>query len=96
MTGHDEHPADRLHRPMSADAQRIARLADEDRRAPPSVGHAVDPVQRLRDLAALRDEGILDESEFEHEKAEALSAPRTAHRALLILRANSGPAVSST
>ena len=42
---------------------------------PPSpAAPAADPIQQLKDLAALRDQGVLTDEEFEAQKARILSA----------------------
>jgi Short C-terminal domain len=39
---------------------------------PPSAAPAADPIQQLKDLAALRDQGVLTDEEFETQKARVL------------------------
>lgn len=39
---------------------------------PPPAAPAVDPIQQLKDLAALRDQGVLTDEEFETQKARIL------------------------
>lgn len=51
------------------DAPRVATGA-------PGGRGAIDPVQRLRDMAALRDDGILTEEEYELQKSELLQTMR--------------------
>lgn len=40
--------------------------------APPQPPPAADPIQQLKDLAALRDQGVLTEEEFAAQKAKVL------------------------
>ena len=40
---------------------------------PPPAAPAADPVQQLKDLAALRDQGVLTEEEFAQQKARILA-----------------------
>jgi hypothetical protein len=39
---------------------------------PPPAAPAADPIQQLKDLAALRDQGVLTDEEFETQKARVL------------------------
>jgi hypothetical protein len=39
---------------------------------PPPAAPAADPIQQLKDLAALRDQGVLTDEEFETQKARIL------------------------
>jgi hypothetical protein len=39
---------------------------------PPSAAPAADPIQQLKDLAALRDQGVLTDEEFQAQKARIL------------------------
>ena len=41
---------------------------------PPEAPSAADPIQRLKDLAALKDQGILTEEEFAAQKAKILGS----------------------
>jgi Short C-terminal domain len=40
---------------------------------PPPAAPAADPIQQLKDLAALRDQGVLTDEEFQAQKARILS-----------------------
>ena len=42
--------------------------------APPEAPPAADPIQQLKDLAALRDQGVLTEEEFAAQKARILNS----------------------
>jgi hypothetical protein len=42
--------------------------------APPQAPPAADPIQQLKDLAALRDQGVLTEDEFAVQKAKILNS----------------------
>jgi hypothetical protein len=42
--------------------------------APPEAPAAADPIQQLKDLAALKDQGILTEEEFAAQKAKILGS----------------------
>ena len=42
--------------------------------APPQAPTAADPIQQLKDLAALRDQGVLTEEEFAAQKAKILGS----------------------
>jgi Short C-terminal domain len=42
--------------------------------APPQAPTAADPIQQLKDLAALKDQGILTEEEFAAQKAKILGS----------------------
>jgi Short C-terminal domain len=41
--------------------------------APPPTAPAADPIQQLKDLAALKDQGVLTEEEFAAQKARILN-----------------------
>jgi hypothetical protein len=41
---------------------------------PPAPPAAVDPIQQLKELAALKQQGVLTEAEFEAQKARVLAA----------------------
>jgi hypothetical protein len=41
---------------------------------PPPAAPAADPIQQLKDLAALRDQGVLTDEEFETQKARILGS----------------------
>jgi hypothetical protein len=40
--------------------------------APPAAAPAADPIEQLKELAALRDQGILSDAEFAQQKARIL------------------------
>ncbi|HZM42249.1 MAG TPA: SHOCT domain-containing protein [Acidimicrobiales bacterium] len=42
--------------------------------APPPPAPAPDPIEQLKELAALRDQGILTDAEFEAQKAKILAS----------------------
>ena len=50
----------------------LRRLIEENRRVPSSPQAAPDPVEQLQRWAALRDQGILTEEEFQHQKRKML------------------------
>jgi hypothetical protein len=56
-------------------AEQDAPASPQEQYAPPPAAPAAapeDPIQKLKDLAALKDQGILTEEEFAREKARIL------------------------
>jgi Short C-terminal domain len=49
-----------------------AQDAAAEREAPPPAAPAQDPIQALKDLAALKDQGVLTDEEFATQKARIL------------------------
>jgi Short C-terminal domain len=57
--------------PAYAEPQPAYQAAPEP---PPSAAPAADTIQQLKDLAALRDQGVLTDEEFEAQKARVLGS----------------------
>ena len=55
--------------PASAEPQPVYEAPAQP---PPPAAPAADPIQQLKDLAALRDQGVLTDEEFEAQKARVL------------------------
>lgn len=55
---------------IAADRQQ----AYEDQQPPAPAAPAADPIQQLKDLAALKEQGILTEEEFAAQKAKILAS----------------------
>lgn len=56
-----------------AEIYRQQEAAYQQAAPPPSSAPAADPVQQLKDLAALKEQGILTEQEFAAQKARILA-----------------------
>jgi hypothetical protein len=55
-------------------AQDEQQYAEQQAAAPPPAAPAADPIEQLKELAALKDQGILTEEEFAAQKAKLLGS----------------------